>query len=793
MVRIKLPFGKKRGTMSMKKENRLRAIVLLALIVSLIPFNHPAFAAATLPPADMFQLPWERGLAWVALDGFDDGSDRPTSSPHYYLNGGAIDFAPRSNMIPGEDTSNFWVTAAAAGTVYEMSKCHLKIVHANGWITEYQHLANFQVKLGDVVAQNQRLAVIANALSQPVCAGSEPPDVPHLHFSVRPNMVGATFSGWQFKYNSFWNNTTFSKNGITVGLFKPLLNDVAQPTPTAAATATATQITTSTPDIQATGTAIAQQTMTAGANMTLTASPQQTQTPDNGVTQTAIAQQTQTAGAQATLTAIAQQSQTPDVGATQTAMAQTPTPDLSTLTPTPDSGAYVSTTLNPASIDIGNKSLVTVTLHNTPLEGYSSSEFTCTYNPALINTGSLTVTNLFGADPAVITNLPQAGTLIVAIAGTNHNKAASGVAFTLEATGLQAGQTPINCTARVSKGDNILAALPSFGSDLVILGLISSPTPLPLPTDTPSLPQGDWLTYTNARYAFQFKYPPQGQLLSGNTDTFARINLPIALGTNLSEKYLEVVVAENASLCQSPLATQSILETSEDITINGISFLKQTGGDAGAGNIYQWVAYSTFQDAVCVSLDFILHSHNPGNYPVPPPQFDYTAEAAVFDQIVSTYAWLALPPTNTPTMTPTALPTGMISGKVIAPKPVTVNVYGADNVLIVSMPASLDGSFAVTLPGGSYTIVASASGYLNAQGSFTVTSNLNSTLPVITLPAGDIDNNTVIDQFDALTIGMSYNTNTPSAADLNNDGVINVLDLELLARDYRKIGPVVWQ
>jgi hypothetical protein len=39
---------------------------------------------------------------------------------------------------------------------------------------------------------------------------------------------------------------------------------------------------------------------------------------------------------------------------------------------------------------------------------------------------------------------------------------------------------------------------------------------------------------------------------------------------------------------------------------------------------------------------------------------------------------------------------------------------------------------------------------------------------------------------------MGYNTITPAAADLNNDGVINVLDLELLARNYRKTGPIAW-
>jgi hypothetical protein len=40
---------------------------------------------------------------------------------------------------------------------------------------------------------------------------------------------------------------------------------------------------------------------------------------------------------------------------------------------------------------------------------------------------------------------------------------------------------------------------------------------------------------------------------------------------------------------------------------------------------------------------------------------------------------------------------------------------------------------------------------------------------------------------------MSYNTAVPSAADLNNDGVINVLDLELLAANYRKSGALAWQ
>jgi len=138
------------------------------------------------------------------------------------------------------------------------------------------------------------------------------------------------------------------------------------------------------------------------------------------------------------------------------------------------------------------------------------------------------------------------------------------------------------------------------------------------------------------------------------------------------------------------------------------------------------------------------------------------------------------------------LPT-TVTGKVTAGKPVTVGLYNADDSLATSVTANADGTFSLTAPAGTYTIRATASGFLSAEGSITLTSGNPSTLPDITLLAGDIDNNDVIDQFDALTIGMSYNTATPAAADLNNDNVINVLDLELLARNYRETGPIAWQ
>ncbi|HEX6036322.1 MAG TPA: carboxypeptidase regulatory-like domain-containing protein, partial [Anaerolineales bacterium] len=339
-----------------------------------------------------------------------------------------------------------------------------------------------------------------------------------------------------------------------------------------------------------------------------------------------------------------------------------------------------------------------------------------------------------------------------------------------------------------------------------------TPTPYVSPTPSlavsPTIPAG-WLTFTNNTYGFQFSYPPGGQIVAGGTDTSTRIDLPFVPGTNLSQKYLQMTVVENANPCRSPLASSSIPQTSETVVINGISFLKETGEDGTAGHINKWTAYSTARGNACVSLDFVLRAANPGVFTTPPPLYNEALESEVFGQIVATYQWLDGTGTATPTPaesstptatqstpvgspTPTAVTDGSITGQVLASKPVTVSLYDAADTLVTSATVNPDGSFSLTAPAGTYTIAASASGYLTAEGPATITGGSGSTKPTLTLAAGDIDGNDVIDQFDALTIGMSYNGATPSEADLNNDGVINVLDLELLAGNYRKTSPQNW-
>ncbi len=732
----------------MKFKNLLRGVSLLVLLVSLIPANRTAIAApVTVPPVDMFQLPWDQGLAWYAVDGIDNGIKRPVSSSHNYKVGGAIDFAPRTDLKTGDNTSNFWVTAAAAGTVIEISSCHMKILHSDGWLTEYQFLGNIQVKLGDAVNGNQRLGVIADGVKYRYCSGYVEPNVPHLHFMLRPTIVGATFAGWQVNYSSFWNSTTFTRDGTTVGLFKPLLN-------------------------------------------------------------------------------------APGLTSTPTPLPSTATPVPTGITPTP-SGPYVSTEVDPASIGVGATSVATVRLNSVPASGYTSAEFTCSYDAGLVEVSNIAVADLFGADAAAAINDPQDGSFIVAIAGSNGNKATtSGGAFTFSVKALQAGESVILCNVRVNTGDNILTNLPAIGAVLTIVG--DTPTPTVIPTQvasstpvtpiievTPTSPEDGWLTFVDSTYGFEFKYPPQSVIEDGGTDGHTLIDLPFVPGTNLGHKYLEMVVAENADPCQSPLATQSMLETTETVIVNGISFLKQTGQDGTAGHINKWVAYTTARDNTCVSLDFIMRIADPGNFATPPPLVDEVAESAVFGQIVSTYAWLTLVPTTTPsftftpaisptpivtqTSTPIASPTlgvsptativsgAILNGRVIAAKVVTVRVYDLNENFVAAVNVDPDGTFEFNVPAGTYTIVATANGFLRIQGSITLVEGGVRAMPEIALLAGDIDDNNEIDQFDAMTIGINYNTAFPDGADLNADGVINVIDLELLAQNYRKTGPVVWE
>ena len=275
------------------------------------------------------------------------------------------------------------------------------------------------------------------------------------------------------------------------------------------------------------------------------------------------------------------------------------------------------TSIAPSNIQVGETRQLTVSLNNVPAQRYTSTEFTCTYDPALMEISSISVGDLFGPDAVSGVFGPQNGSFILAVAGSHGRKVSgSGIAFTFNAKGLQAGETNVECKARVSEGLNTLQNIGSLPSTITIAGI--TPTAKAMPA----------------------------------------------------------------------LAS--------------------------------------------------------------------------------------------------------VTGQVLASKSVTIRLYNPDNSIAASSTANPDGTFNLTVPGGSYTIAASAEGFLSAQGSVTPANGGIVSKPVVSLIAGDIDNNGVIDPMDALTIRMNYNSATPAAADLNNDGVINVLDLGILAGNYGKSGALLW-
>ncbi|HKZ54441.1 MAG TPA: hypothetical protein VJ123_03095 [Anaerolineales bacterium] len=171
----------------------------------------------------------------------------------------------------------------------------------------------------------------------------------------------------------------------------------------------------------------------------------------------------------------------------------------------------------------------------------------------------------------------------------------------------------------------------------------SSAAPEAPPTSEPSrAPEHpDWPAYRNETCGFGLRYPPDSLEAAPIQGDF-HFDLPITLGTNLSEKYLEVSCRTRVSPCASPFAegfAPGSLST-EIRELHGIEFAIQSAAEGAAGSIYEWVSYSTTRGDSCASLTFILHSTNPLNYTPPLPEFDREAESAIFEEIVSTFAWL---------------------------------------------------------------------------------------------------------------------------------------------------------
>jgi heat shock protein HslJ len=196
-----------------------------------------------------------------------------------------------------------------------------------------------------------------------------------------------------------------------------------------------------------------------------------------------------------------------------------------------------------------------------------------------------------------------------------------------------------------------------------------------------------WDVCRSERFGFEVQYPQDAELRE-QTETTARIDLPFTAGTNLTEKYLDISVVENAESCTSPLAEGHDPATvpTEMVVIGDYTFTRQTGQGAAAGNRYDWTAYLIEQDERCVSMDFVLHSFTPELQATPPPEYDQEAESEIFEEIVATFRWLSDP--TTPTETPAAQNTPTVAA--VTPQAERINFASGAASAAVSgeLPAS---------------------------------------------------------------------------------------------------------
>jgi outer membrane biosynthesis protein TonB len=179
--------------------------------------------------------------------------------------------------------------------------------------------------------------------------------------------------------------------------------------------------------------------------------------------------------------------------------------------------------------------------------------------------------------------------------------------------------------------------------------------------------------------------------------------------------------------------------------------------------------------------------------PTSEPTTEPTVEPTVEPTIEPT-----VEPTPKPTSSPTPEP-GMaaVSGQIILTGRSDNNWSGATaNINSVEQTAltGATGSFEIdNVATGLHTVSADAPGYLSAVCSEATVTAPQTVLAPVTLLAGDINDDDLVDIADATIIGTSFGQTGPNIpADITQDEIVDIFDIVLGSVNYGEKGPQAW-
>ncbi len=146
---------------------------------------------------------------------------------------------------------------------------------------------------------------------------------------------------------------------------------------------------------------------------------------------------------------------------------------------------------------------------------------------------------------------------------------------------------------------------------LVIVFSIYIFTKDPIEPGTPIVINTTDLKFDDVVNGVSFVYPKEFSLSSENVLIIPKSFQP---NTNFSEAKFSV--SKNNS--KEALGGCYLLINGEEsfgfVDINGVSFLKNTLGDAGAGNFYETTSYRTVYNESCFNISYLIHYTNIGAY-----------------------------------------------------------------------------------------------------------------------------------------------------------------------------------